>query len=309
MNVLSLFDGISVGRQALKELGIECTYYSSEIEDSSILVSKDNHPDIIRLGDVTKWKEWNLPEIDLIIGGSPCQGFSRQGIGLNFEDPRSKLFFEFSDIVKHYNPKYFMLENVDMAKEWQDVISEYMGVEPVKINSDLFLPHNRPRTYWTNINLKELPKNRCYENLKSILEDIELEEYEEKDGIRICNSFSENSKALVSFENGELRVKQAVLKGYAVAEHYDGINISFATSKSRRGRVVKKRSNCLDTSCNIGVYDNRNQIRRFTVKELERLQGLPDNYTRASESRSKSIKMLGNGWTLDVIKHIFGGLK
>lgn len=310
MNVLSLFDGMSIGLQSLKKKGIKVdNYFSSEIEESSIIVSNANHPEIIRLGDVTKWKEWDLPKIDLIIGGSPCQGFSRQGIGLNFDDPRSKLFFEFVDIVNYYkelnNDVKFMLENVDMQREWQDTISDYLKVEPIKINSDNFLPQNRPRTYWANFPIKQVDKKEY--KLLDLLQEVELENYTEKGHIKICNTFSENSIKLVNVINGEVRIKQAVKVGYAVAEPGDGINISFPTSKSRRGRVIKNRTSCLDTACNIGVYDKNNQIRRLTINEMERLQGLPDGYTSwVSDSQAK--KMLGNGWTVDVISHILGGL-
>jgi len=120
MNVLSLFDGLSGGRIALERAGIKVdNYYASEIDKYATIVSAKNYPDIIRLGDVTKWQEWNLPKIDMVIGGSPCQGFSNAGKGLNFDDPRSKLFFTFVDIVKALKPTYFLLENVMMKKEWQ----------------------------------------------------------------------------------------------------------------------------------------------------------------------------------------------
>lgn len=311
MNVLSLFDGISVGLQAIKQIGIKVdNYFASEIEESSIKVSDINHPEIIRLGDVTKWREWELPKIDLIIGGSPCQGFSRQGAGLNFKDTRSKLFFEFVDIVNHHkglNPDIkFMLENVDMKKEWEFVINEYTGVKGVHINSDLFLAHNRPRTYWTDIEFEPPAPNKY--SLLDYLDDVVLENFTYVDGIKVSNDFSDDSKGLLSFEEGELRVKQPVNAGYAAAHVGDGINISFPTSKTRRGRVVKNRSSCLDTSCDIGVFDKRLQVRKFNINELERLQGLPDGYT-SSVSESQAKKMLGNGWTVDVIAHILGGLK
>lgn len=125
MNVLSLFDGMSCGRIALDRAGISVdNYYASEIDKYAIQVSKKNYPDIVQLGDITQWESWDLPEIDLILAGSPCQGFSNAGKGLNFDDPRSKLFFTFVDILKHYKPKYWLLENVKMKKEWSDVITK-----------------------------------------------------------------------------------------------------------------------------------------------------------------------------------------
>ena len=161
INVLSLFDGMSCAMLALEKLGIPVkNYYASEIDKFAIKVSKKNYPNIIQLGDVTNWREWELPGIDLIIGGSPCQGFSNAGKRLNFDDPRSKLFFEFVDIVNHYNPKYFLLENVRMKEEHRQVITDYMKVEPIMINSALVSAQNRVRYYWTNIPAVKQPKDK-----------------------------------------------------------------------------------------------------------------------------------------------------
>jgi DNA (cytosine-5)-methyltransferase 3A len=161
MNVLSLFDGMSCGRIALDRLGIKVdNYYASEIDKYAIQVSQANYPDIIQVGDVTELDTSTLPKIDLIMGGSPCQGFSFAGKQLAFDDPRSALFFEFVRCVKVLNPKYFLLENVRMKKEYLDVISEYMGVEPIMINSALVSAQNRVRYYWTNIPGIEQPEQR-----------------------------------------------------------------------------------------------------------------------------------------------------
>ena len=171
MNVLSLFDGMSCGRIALERLGIKVdNYYASEIDKYAIQVSQANYPDIIQVGDITELDLSTLPKIDLIMGGSPCQGFSFAGKQLAFDDPRSALFFEFVRCVKELNPKYFLLENVRMKKEYLDVISEYMGVEPIMINSALVSAQNRVRYYWTNIPGVEQPKDRGMV-LKDILED------------------------------------------------------------------------------------------------------------------------------------------
>ena len=170
MNVLSLFDGISCGVVALERAGIEVDkYYASEIDKYAVKISKKNYPDIIQLGDVTKWREWDIDNqssigtsekcidwssIDLLIGGSPCQGFSFAGKQLNFNDPRSKLFFVYVDILNHikkHNPNIkFLLENVKMKKEFEDIISEQLGVQPVEINSSLVSAQNRKRLYWAN---------------------------------------------------------------------------------------------------------------------------------------------------------------
>ena len=153
MNVLSLFDGMSCGQIALKQLGIKVDkYYASEINKYAIQIAQKNFPDTIHVGDITKVSAADFPgKIDLLLGGSPCQGFSFAGKQLNFNDSRSKLFFEFVRLLKELRPKYFLLENVRMKQEYQDVISEHLGVKPIMINSALVSAQNRNRLYWTNI--------------------------------------------------------------------------------------------------------------------------------------------------------------
>lgn len=152
INVLSLFDGISCGQVALERAGIKVNnYFASEIDKHAIKVTQSNYPNTIQIGDVTKVKGADLPKIDLLIGGSPCQGFSFAGKQLNFNDIRSKLFFEFVRLLEETKPKYFLLENVKMKKEYQNIITEYLEVEPITINSNLLSAQNRTRYYWTNI--------------------------------------------------------------------------------------------------------------------------------------------------------------
>jgi len=158
LNVFSGFDGMSCGQLALQKAGIPVgTYHASEIDKPAMKVTQKNFPCTLQMGDITKLEDWRLKlirdhiGIDLVMGGSPCQGFSFAGKGLNFDDPRSKLFFEFVRVLKILKPKYFLLENVRMKKESQDIISKYMGVEPVAINSNLVSAQNRHRLYWTNI--------------------------------------------------------------------------------------------------------------------------------------------------------------
>ena len=161
MNVLSLFDGMSCGQIALNRAGIKYDkYFASEIDEYAIKVTQHNYPKTIQIGDVTKIKSENLPQIDLIIGGSPCQGFSFAGKQLNFDDPRSKLFFEFVRLKKELKPKYFLLENVKMKKEYEKIITEYLNVEPILINSNLVSAQNRERLYWTNISNITQPENK-----------------------------------------------------------------------------------------------------------------------------------------------------
>ena len=181
MNVLSLFDGMSCTQIALKNLGIKVdNYYASEIDKYGIQIAQKNFPDTIQLGDVKDIKGKDLPEIDLIVAGSPCQGFSFAGKQLAFDDPRSALFFEFVRILKEVKPKYFLLENVRMKKEFQAVISEQVsniypectngglfGIEPILINSALVSAQNRNRLYWTNIPGIEQP-----DDLGIVLRDV-----------------------------------------------------------------------------------------------------------------------------------------
>lgn len=313
MNVLSLFDGISTGRYCLNQAGIQVdNYFSSEINSSAIKISEKNYPDIIRLGDVTGVDTIDLPRIDLLIGGSPCQGFSRAGKCLNFDDPRSRLFFEYVRIlneIREYNPGVkFLLENVVMKKEWEDIITEALGVKPVRINSRDFSAQNRPREYWTNIPI--LPYEPKEINLIDILDnsytppDLEL-----INGIYFeSGSCSQKGRELVSIVDGKTRVKQSTVLGYIVAEDGDGVNLEFPTSKSRRGRVIKSKSSTLTTAGRPLVYHN-GVIRLLTTLERERLQTLPDNFTECEGvSLSARNEALGNGWTADVITHIFRGL-
>ena len=204
MNVLSLFDGISCGMIALERANIRVdNYYSSEIEKSAIEISNKNYPDIIRLGDITKIDDEilkTLPKIDLILAGSPCQGFSRNGNMLNFEHKQSKLFFDFIrilDWIKNNNNQdvKFLLENVEMKKEWRDIITSFVKVEPLDINSKLVSAQNRPRVYWTNINNISIPNNRNI-NLYDILELDGEYDLVSHQGIKIDSSFSEKEKNL-----------------------------------------------------------------------------------------------------------------
>lgn len=163
---MSLFDGISCGKVALDRAGIKVKkYYASEIDKFAMQVSEKNHPDIIQLGDVTSWRSWDIDweNVGLLIGGSPCQGFSFAGKQLNFNDDRSKLFFVYVDILNHIksvNPDVkFLLENVKMKTEWQDVISGYLGVKPIRINSALVSAAKRDRLYWANFDV-EMPDDK-----------------------------------------------------------------------------------------------------------------------------------------------------
>lgn len=199
MNVVSLFDGMSCGRVALQRAGFRyVNYFASEIEKQAIKVASDNWPDTKHIGDVTKIKyiDWSIDTPDLLIGGSPCQGFSFAGKQLNFDDPRSKLFFEFVRIlneIRKVNPNVkFLLENVRMKKAYQDVITEALGVKPVEVNSALVSAQSRKRLYWTNIEGFKMPEDRHI-----YLSDILEEEYDYSTGAAIRGQYSNRKERTV----------------------------------------------------------------------------------------------------------------
>jgi len=284
MNVLSLFDGMSCGQIALERAGIKVeNYFASEIDKHAMKVTKHNYPNTKHIGNVTKVKGADLPKIDLLIGGSPCQGFSFAGKQLNFDDPRSKLFFEFVRLLEETKPKYFLLENVKMKKEHEQVISEYLGVEPILINSALLTAHNRPRLYWTNIPNIEQPNNKgvFFEQIR----DLKIKNYE---------YISEEKKINRKDKKNQLQ--------------YD-TNGKGHGSQDQRAYYLRGKHGCLDTGASgkAKVLENDGRVRKITRNEAERLQGVPDNYT-TPVSKTQALKMLGNGWTVDVIAHIFKGL-
>jgi site-specific DNA-cytosine methylase len=257
INVLSLFDGISCGQIALERIGIKVNnYFASEIDKYAIKVTQDNYPNTIQIGDVINVNVNTLPKIDLLIGGSPCHGFSFAGKQLNFDDPRSKLFFEFVRIKNECKPTYFLLENNKMKKEYQDIISQHLDVEPIKINSSLVSAQNRERLYWTNIPNVEIPKDR-----NIMLKDI-IGEY---DGIWVYP------------------------RGYnkGGVQKYKGKSPTITTSGWEH---------------NFFIFRNGTK-ESFTPEICEKIQTLPIGYTKIL-SKSKSIKHIGNGWTVDVISHI-----
>ena len=208
MNVLSLFDGMSCGQIALNKCGIHYdNYYASEIDKHAIQVTQSNYPDTIQVGSVTELDAKDLPKIDLLIGGSPCQGFSKEGKRLNFKDPRSVLFFEYYRLLKELKPKYFLLENVKMNKESQNIITDLLGVEPILINSNLLSAQNRPRLYWTNIPGLEEPENK---NVKfsDILQSDVSEKYN-LDISKLDSTFVEKYKGYKKTTFTERRTEEA----------------------------------------------------------------------------------------------------
>lgn len=275
MKVLSLFDGISVGRLALSNIGVKVDqYYASEIDKNAISISKNNWPEIIRIGDVSKvsFKDgvlytedgnFNVGHIDLLLAGSPCQGFSFAGKQLNFEDPRSKLYFEFSRLLKEIQPSNFLLENVKMKKEFEDIITQDLNCSPVKINSRAFSAQNRLRYYWTDLPVIELSPDIPAPNLLSILED--------NDCVGV----------------------------YTIPRGYN---------KGGIGQMEKMP--CITTSSwqhNFFVAKADGTKRKFSLAECELAQCLPVCYTEGVSENARYVA-IGNSWTASVIQHLMSSL-
>lgn len=290
MNILSLFDGISCGQVALKKCGIEITnYFASEIDKHAIKVTQSNHPNTKQIGDVTKVKGVELPNIDLLIGGSPCQGFSQAGKKLNFEDPRSKLFFEYVRILEETKPKNFLYENViPKNKEVVKIISDYLGCEPKLLNSRTKSCQDRKRLYWANFEISE----------------------PEEDGILL--------KDIVGFESIAPSIKDTIEEVTKWTKREFEVSIS-KTGRVRPHRLDPKKSGISeigtltnpDDKCTTitashapRTYKTPFEIYELNRNECEQVQTLPIGYTDVISDR-QAKKALGNGWTVDLIAHIF----
>lgn len=292
LNVLSLFDGISCTQVALNRLGIKYKYFASEIDKYAIKITQKNYPNTIQLGDVRNINSKELPQIDIIVGGSPCQGFSIAGKQLNFNDERSKLFYEYVRLVNECNPTYFLLENVRMKKEYRDVISKELNVEPICINSALVSAQNRNRLYWTNIKNVQQPLDR---NIKLV--EVLEKGYVNRDNCIDANYFKGTNLATYIYNSK----RQLVFKDYK--SYLDRIGNLGNNSQGYRVFGVNKKSVTLTTNGQNGYYLIDKIIRKLTPIECERLQTLPDNYTEGI-SNTQRYKCLGNAFTVDVIKHI-----
>ena len=282
INVLSLFDGISCGHIALDKAGIPINkYYASEIDKYAIKVTNKNYPETINLGDVTTVSgELFTEKIDLLIGGSPCQGFSQAGKMKNFDDPRSKLFWEYVRILQKVKPKYFLLENVVMKQEWQDIISEALGVKPIMIDSSLTSAATRKRLYWTNI-----PGVGQPEDLGITFGDIRERDVQE-------DSIYYTDKGLDWIRRHEKRTGKTL----RIIGDSDKMQMLEAS-------MYKKYS----SQRFFGIEDTHG-LRYITVTECERCMNVPDGYTDCC-SNTQRYKQLGNGWEVNTITHIFRILK
>lgn len=331
MNVLSLFDGMSCGQIAFNRAGFNVdSYRASEIDTHAIKVTQANYPKTIQLGDIENWRDWPViwASIDFVIGGSPCQGFSFAGKQLAFDDPRSKLFFTWVDILNHIrevNPDVkFLLENVKMKKEYLDVISETLGVEPMFINSALVSAQNRQRYYWFNWDVEQ-PVDKGI-MLTDILEDEPFDKTVMSDKFTTRNKTAGCLRDDLSGKAKSLSAMEYVKNGrqgdYIRCGQMVGRKINPETGKrddynkdiKAEQRIELRddgKTNCLTTVpkdnyiCDVveGV-----KYRKLTPIECERLQTVPDNYSN-HVSNTQRYRMLGNGWTVDVIAHILRGLK
>ena len=393
INVFSLFDGMSCGQLALKKAQVPVgIYHASEIDKWAIKVTKKNFPFTIQMGDITKLEDARLEiirkhiGIDLVMGGSPCQGFSFAGKNLNFEDPRSKLFFEFVRVLKILKPKYFLLENVRMKKESQDIISDYMGVEPIVVNSNLVSAQNRHRLYWTNIPF-DMPEDKglILADVLEPLEDLDpkylagdklLKNYTggdqlnpnyksqantihdiTKPGPTVCagthgyaNGYvsggairgrydkdgkikqqlelrsDDKTNSLTTVQKDNVVVTRCIQVGEAGLKGHDLIKRVYSPQGKaptlttmggghREPKVVIRKKSKTVRSGGRSSYDRHEwdsvdnlHWRKLTPLECERLQTVPDNYTN-HVSDTQRYKMLGNGWTVDVVAHILKGIR
>ena len=375
MNVLSLFDGMSCGQLALERANVSVdNYFACEIDKYAMQIANKNFPNTIQLGDVSEVIVPNIvdqAEIDLLMGGSPCQGFSFAGEQLAFNDPRSKLFFEFVRIMNELKPRYVLLENVRMKKQFEDVITEHMGFPPQLLNSSKVSAQNRWRNYWfgTYINGKyEQILIPPLEDKGLVLKNILQTDHDEPPvPINERNARHHknlNQKALCTTatmykgagNNGMTLVDRLMPVGEAEeyahynyratkeVYHMDGKAPTLltmqggnrepkvATYSPKGGRIVNRRldangvrkdyqmdlplepqvevrsddkTNCLTTVQKDNVVVQGMTWRKLTPIECERLQTLPDNYTEGV-SKTQRYKMIGNGWTVDVIAHILG---
>lgn len=375
MNVLSLFNGMNTGRQALENTGHKIEkYYSSEIKSYAIQLTQYHFPDTIQVGNILNWREWDIDwkSIDLVLSGSPCQDLSAAGKRAGINGKKSSLFFVFIEILNHIkslNPNVlFFQENVGSAAKLDvGIMSRELGVYPVRFNSSLVTAQLRDRYYWTNIRTKQTMFDTVVDipepnDRKIMFKDIITDGYVErikahsvmqadfkqfgKDPIKESISLNKQIKrgkqipnivyvdvdkhtclntgsgkdgsqrylkhrnettgmlTLIYEENNELRVKTNTSKGFDVMTENDCLDLSFPTSKTRRGRVTKGKSPCLmESNNNLFVLENM-KVRTVNQIEMERLQGFPDGYTSIL-SKAKAGSLLGDGWTLPMIEHFF----
>ena len=355
MNVLSLFDGMSCGQIALNKLGIKYdNYFASEIDKYAIQVTQKNYPNTKQIGSVLDVKGEDLPKIDLLFGGSPCQSFSRAGDGSGF-DGKSKLFWEFVRVLKETKPKYFLLENVKMKKEWEDIISKELDVNPVEICSSRFSAQQRKRLYWTNlsISIADLPNSN-----KVIADILELPIINKRENkilmsksnfkVKVRKNYIDKKELAIflrSYKNKTIKeISNFCDAPKTMVEHWFRLDKSFSIPEEKYWKRLKEflnitdnkydkaitefeiKNNTFDMAKRIYHIDGKHPTlttltgggQRKTITDgkdkfyltpihCEKLQTVPLDYTKGVSDRQR-FRMLGNGWTVDVIAYIFKNL-
>tara|TARA_R110001606_G_scaffold11857_2_gene51126 strand:- start:20 stop:1033 length:1014 start_codon:yes stop_codon:yes gene_type:complete len=336
MNVISLFNGMGTLRQAFSDMNIKVDkYYSSEIKPYAIELQQHHFPDVIQVGDINNWKEWDIDwkTIGFIGSGSPCKDLSAAGKRAGIYGENSGLFWKFIEILQHVkklNPNVkFLQENVGSASKLDvGIMSRALGVYPVRINSSLVSAQLRDRYYWTNIKTKntmfdivtDIPQPK---DLNIKLLDIITDGFTNKDKAncilesesRMVTSqeglkkrYARDFITIVYLEDKELRVKTNTIKGYELFTENDCLNLSFPKSTTRRGRLTKGKAPCLLQGNEPLFVMKKDKVRMLNKTELCRLQGFTDNYCDIL-TRNKAASLLGDGWTLPIIIHILSFMK
>lgn len=301
MNILSICDGISCGQVALKRAKIKIdSYYASEIDKYAIQVTQTRFPKTNQLGDMTKYKNWAIDKPDIILAGTPCQDFSIAGARKGIKGARGNLTSVFLDMITYYKPKYFLLENVQMKQEYINLISKRLKVKPILLNSSLVSAQNRNRLYWSNIPITQPKDKKVY--LKDILEHGSVDRLKSYcidanywKGGNLDQYFKHNRRQLVFNSTKKLF---EIKKG--MGNRVYSINGKAATLTTNTGGFA-------GPSASLIIY--KGGVRKLTVLECERLQTLDDHYTDVGISNTQRYKAIGNGWTVDIIKHILKGIK
>lgn len=281
MNVLSLFDGISAGQLALKRSEIKFdNYFASEIDKYAIKITMKNFPNTAQLGDVNNWSEWELPDVDLLLAGSPCINLSSAGDGTGFQGKESSLFFRFVEVLEYYKPKYFLLENVKMKKEWRDVITNHVGVEPILINSSLVSAQHRQRYYWTNIPNITQPKDK-----NILLKDIVLDDVEPVILHNLYGGFKEKSVCVFEEKSPTLRTARG-------GGHIPSFVKVFVGDRKKGIQKELEKAKPLCSSDYRGI--NRNQMQNMVV-DFEKLI----HSEQALEYMNRQVSDGRNPWDFD----------
>tara|TARA_R110000744_G_scaffold373924_2_gene486366 strand:- start:562 stop:1497 length:936 start_codon:yes stop_codon:yes gene_type:complete len=288
-NILSLFDGMSCGQIALNKLGIKYNkYFASEIDKYAIEVTQKNYPNTIQVGSVMDLEKKNFPSIDLLLGGSPCQDLSSSNTWTTkkgLEGEQSNLFWEYVRVLKEFKPRYFLFENVGSAKKEDiDIINKELGVIGVEFNSRLLVPQNRNRLYWTNIPF-DLPYRKMTKTMQDLLEKKVNDKYYLSQKMYECVM----KPASEGWQSGTMETDLTIARPLTATMH--------KMHRADTDNYITTKYNPL----------NKTNLRRLTPLECERLQGVNDNYTEGV-SDTQRYRMLGNGWTIEVIEHLLKGL-